>query len=124
MIDEEWKRLVKETQGFENLKMSTDGRICFDVKKEKILEKLSQIEENALDIEKQHNLLDSMKKRIEEDADKLRDEWKRLDNEKKEFFEKQEEFELQLKLLNKEKSVLKENRFYINNLVPKFQNLF
>ena len=124
MIDDEWKNLVRETEAFEALKRSGDPGSGFLVKQKNMLEKLSQMEENALQVEKQHNQLESMKKRLEEDSEKLKEEWRRLDKEKRDFERKQQDLEVQLQILNKEKTVLKENRFYINNLVPKFKNLF
>ena len=130
MIDDEWKNLVRESEAFENLKRIGDGgnlgnaSCAFQEKQKNMLEKLSQIEENALKVEKQRNQVESMKKRMEEDGEKLKEEWKRLEKEKRDFDRKQQDLEVQLQILNKEKTVLKENRFYINSLVPKFKNLF
>lgn len=131
MIDHEWKILLEETTAFETLKKEDEhilGHKCGTIS---MMEKLSQIEENALKIEIQHNQLENLKKRLEDDKNRVTEERHQLqqtkqslDQEKQLFIKQNQELKNQLRLLNSEKIVLKENKMHLNSLVPKLKNMF
>lgn len=131
MIDSEWKNLLAETAAFDMLKKDDELGSGRKYGNSGLMEKLSQIEENALKVEVQFNQIESLKKKLEDDKNKLEKERKLL-NEAKEaleqekivFYEQNQDLKNQLKILNIEKKVLKENKQQINNLVPKLKNIF
>jgi hypothetical protein len=128
LIDEQWKKLLQETESFEDLRSEKGSNMQ---KTSKFIEKISQIEENALQVEKQQNQVECFRKRLDEEkakvleeASRLKDEREKMEREKIEFAKQQKELEIQMQMLNKEKRVLKENKSYINSLVPQLKGFF